>query len=63
MNLVESTVIEVYDTEIYTNQDDNKKMWCVNVLRNCYGRIDKGTVYCFSEEEAKLVVPGYTYMS
>lgn len=57
MNLVQSTVKKVIGKPYFNH------LWCVNVEADCWGHTSKQTVTVKTEEEAKLVKPGYKFMS
>jgi hypothetical protein len=56
MNLIEHRVTEVLG-EPYSRYG----AWWVDVLANSYGRGDKSTVMCTTEDEAKAVKVGYMF--
>jgi len=47
MNTVESVVTKVLSEPYF------KYLWCVDVEADCYGNVQKATVHCQTEHEAK----------
>jgi hypothetical protein len=65
MNLLDAYVVEVLTEPVYidTYKDEGVTWWQIEVMKDCYGVIDKSTLTFKTKEEADSVKVGYHFLT